>query len=89
MCVLLQKYADKGRLELQDVLSTVAYTSITNTKASESCLTSHTRHVYGLVPDRILPGKKTLYYMQFGVPYCGIPDMLQWRWELFTVEQQL
>jgi hypothetical protein len=74
---------------LQDVLSTVAYTSITDTKASEPCLTSHTCNVHGLVPGRILSGKKTLYYMQFGVPCCGFPDMLQWSWELFTVEQQL
>jgi hypothetical protein len=75
MCVS-PKYADRGRLKLQDVLSTVAYTSITDTKASESCLTSHTCNVHGLVPDRILSGKKTLYYMQFGVSCCCFPDML-------------
>jgi hypothetical protein len=89
MCVLSQKYADESRLNFQDVLSTVAYTSITDTKASKSCLTTHTCDVHGIVPDRIFSGKKTLHYMQFGFPNCGFPDMLQRSWELFIVEQQL
>jgi hypothetical protein len=63
MCVLLQKYADESCLRFEDVLSTVAYTSITDTEASESGPATHTCNVHGLVPDRILPRKKALYYM--------------------------
>lgn len=86
---VLRKCAENNRLTFQYVLSAVADTSITDTKASESCLTSHTCDVHGLVPDRILSGKKTLYYLQFGVPCCSFLDMLQWSWQLFIVEQQL
>lgn len=89
MYALSQKYADENRLKFQDVLSAVAYTSITDTKASKSCLTSHSCNVHGVVRDRILSGKKTLHCMQFGFPNSGFPDMLQWSWELFIVEQQL
>jgi hypothetical protein len=63
MCVLSQKYADESSVRFEDVLSTVAYTSITDTEASESCFATHTCNVHGLVPDRILSRKKALYYM--------------------------
>jgi hypothetical protein len=63
MCILSEKYADDSRLRFEDVLSTVAYTSITDTEASESCPAAHPRNVHGLVPNRILSRKKALYYM--------------------------
>jgi hypothetical protein len=89
MCVLSQQHAYESRLKYQDVLSPVADTSITDTKASKSCLTSHTCNVHGVICDWVLSGKKTLHCMQFGFPNSGFPDMLQWSWELFIVEQQL
>lgn len=40
----------------EDVLPTVAYSGVADTKTCQSSITANSCHVYGALSDRILPG---------------------------------
>lgn len=64
-------------------------TRVTHTKTTESCAIADTCHVHGSIPDGILFGTEAVYHMQHSVPSGSVPDMLQWIWQLYILQQQL
>jgi len=64
-------------------------TRVTHTKTTESCATADACHVHGPLLDWILFGTEAVHYMQHSVLSSSVPDMLQWVWQLYILQQQL
>lgn len=67
----------------------MADTRLTHTQTFEPRVAADSCHVHGALFDWILSGAETVHYMQHSVPGSCIPDMLQWLWELYILQQQL
>lgn len=61
---------------IYNVLPTVVDTSIVDTETIESGPRPDTRHVHGVVFNRILLREKALYDMQFSIPGGRVSDLL-------------
>lgn len=75
--------------EKEDVLPTVVDTCATDTETRKSSAVADPRHVYGTLPDRLLPRAQALHHLQLGVPRRCLPNLLQWQWQLPAVEHKL
>lgn len=64
-------------------------TRVTHTKTTESCAIADTCHVHGFISDGILFGTEAVHHLQHSVPSGSVPDMLQWVWQLYILQQQL
>lgn len=75
--------------EREDVLLTVADPRAANTETREPGAVADPRHVYGALPNRLLPGAQALHHLQPGVPRRGLPHLLQRQRQLPAVEHKL
>lgn len=62
--------------KIYNVLPTVVDPSIVDSETVESCTRTDTRHVHGVVFNRIFPGEKALYDMQFSIFSGSVSHML-------------
>jgi len=64
-------------------------TRVTHTKTTESSAIADACHVHGSILDWILFGTEAMHHMQHSVFSSSVPDMLQWVWQLYILQQQL
>ena len=65
------------RLNSQDVLFTMAYSSLVDTQATKSSLALRPRHVHVLLFGLIFPGEETLHHLLPSFPLRVIFHLLQ------------